>query len=233
MGYNLFIRSGSAGTPKNINMRLFSLLQLAALAGLWAACNSANTPAPAAADSIGTASTRSMAAPALPDPDTTDAIAATAYGVRTYGDSAVAAARRAITSSFGADLDTDLQDSTMRKFRLFRFDLNDDGSEEIFVGLTGPLFCGTGGCTIMLLQADGSVITNFTVAGFPVVIDSARTNGWRNLLMLSAGSFHEMKYGKKGYPSNPSVAPALKVFPGDGLPRALNFMAEPYPQIQY
>ncbi|MCU0335019.1 MAG: hypothetical protein MUF62_08195 [Chitinophagaceae bacterium] len=213
-------------------MRL-SILLLPVAVAVLVACHSANTGAPAAADTMEAANTRAIAVPTLSDPDTTDAIDAAAYGVQTYGDSAVAAARRGIASSFGSDLATDFQDSSMRKFRLFRFDLNDDGSEEIFVGLTGPLFCGTGGCTIMLLQADGSVITNFTVAGFPVVIDSARTNGWRNLLMLSAGSFHEMKYGKKGYPANPSVAPPLKVFPGDGLPRALNFMAEPYPQFSY
>lgn len=58
-------------------------------------------------------------------------------------------------------------------------------------------------------------------------------NLWKDLFILSGGKYHTMKFDGKKYPSNPSVQTELKVLPGDGLSRALNFMNEPYPWFRF
>jgi hypothetical protein len=101
------------------------------------------------------------------------------------------------------------------------------------VGFTGPYFCGSGGCTQMILDREGNVITQFTVSDYPVVIDNTKSNGWKDLFILSAGQYRIVKFDGKTYPSNPSMQPELKLLPGDGLPRALDFVNEPYPWIKF
>ncbi len=105
------------------------------------------------------------------------------------------------------DLDKDLIDSNSRHFKLAQYDLNGDGKNEIFVALQGMYFCGSGGCTFLLLSNDGKLITRFTVTEYPIRIGNKETNGWKNLVLESRTKFHEMKYNGKSYPSNPSVQP--------------------------
>jgi hypothetical protein len=130
------------------------------------------------------------------------------------------------------DLKNGIIDSFGRRFIFFEYDLNDDGKKEIFVGLRGSYFCGSGGCTIYLLDNQGNVITKFSVSR-DVVIDNKVTNGFKDLFIYSGGKFRIVKYKGKTYPSNPSTLPALNVVPGDDLPRALNFVNEPYPWFTF
>ena len=111
--------------------------------------------------------------------------------------------------------------------------MNEDEKKEIFVGLIGSYFCGTGGCTQYILDNKGIVISKFTVSDYPIVIDSNKSNGWRNLFIPSGGKNRILKFNGKSYPSNPSLEPELKEIPGDGLPRALFFMNEPYPWFNF
>ncbi|MEG1616521.1 MAG: hypothetical protein RR202_01705 [Bacteroidales bacterium] len=132
------------------------------------------------------------------------------------------------------DLSKNLISEESRKFIFFQYDLNGDSKNEIFVGLTGPYFCGSGGCTILLLDDQGNPITTFTVSDSPVVIDTdKKSQGWYDLFILSGGEYHIMKFNGKSYPSNPSVQPVLELLPGDGLPRALNYLNEPYPWFNF
>jgi hypothetical protein len=167
------------------------------------------------------------------DPDTSDTIPGSAYNPGTTSQSTANLVRQTIQSKLKADLDKNLIDSFSRRFIFFEYDLNDDGNKEIFVGFTGPYFCGSGGCSPYILDNQGNVITHFTVSDYPIVIDNNKTNGWKDLFIRSGGKDRIVKFDGKKYPSNPSTLPALKVLPGDGLPRVLDFVNEPYPWFTF
>ena len=69
---------------------------------------------------------------------------------------------------------------------------------------------------------------HFSVTDYPLIIADTKTNGWKDLILLSGNKNHFVKFNGKAYPSNPSVQPVFKITPGDSLPRALNFSNEPY-----
>lgn len=167
------------------------------------------------------------------DADPTDTIPGSMYGINSSSKQTADLVRLTLKDKYKSDLDKNLIDSLSRKFIFFEYDLNGDSKKEIFVGLTGPYFCGSGGCTILLLDDQGNDITNFTVSDYPVVIDNKKTGNWKDLFIMSGGKYHVIKSVGKNYPSNPSTQPVLKEIPGDDLPRALNFMNEPYPWIKF
>ena len=170
----------------------------------------------------------------LTDPDPSDTISAEAYGINSSNKETAAIVRTFLQNTHASDLSKNLIDEYSRKFIFFEYDLNGDAKKEIFVGLNGPYFCGSGGCTQYILDAEGNKIAGFTVADYPIVIDTNKTNGWIDLFMPSNGKMRIIKFDGKSYaPSNPSMANELKVLPGDGLPRALNYLNEPYPWFKF
>ena len=93
------------------------------------------------------------------------------------------------------------------KFQYFAVDLNGDGKEEYFVNFMSPYFCGTGGCTVLLLDHESNIITKFTVMDNPIYVEKSEHNGWKVLLVRSEGELKELKYENGTYPINPSVLP--------------------------
>jgi hypothetical protein len=171
--------------------------------------------------------------PELPyDPDPTDTIPGNLYGVNSSSKQTADLVRLTLQDLHKEDLKTGIIDSFGRRFIFFEYDLNDDGNKEIFVGLRGSYFCGSGGCTTYLLDNQGNVITKFSVSR-DIVIDNKKTNGYKDLFIYSGGKFRIVKFNGKTYPSNPSTLPALNVVPGDDLARALNFVNEPYPWFTF
>lgn len=167
------------------------------------------------------------------DPDPTDTIPAGSYGINSSNLKTADLIRLTIKDLYKDDLAKNFIDDNSKKFIFFEYDLNEDGKKEILVGLTGGYFCGTGGCTQLLLDNQGNVITQFSVSGNPVVIDTNKTNGWKDLFIYSGSKYRIVKFNGKTYPSNPSTLPELKVTPGDGLPRALDFEHEPYAWFKF
>ena len=92
-----------------------------------------------------------------------------------------------------------------RKFQFYKIDLNEDGQEEIFVRLMSSYFCGSGGCTFLLLDKYGEVITKFTVTRAPIFVEPRKVNGWSLLLVKDAGVYKELRVDKGTYPSHPSL----------------------------
>ena len=92
-----------------------------------------------------------------------------------------------------------------RKFQFYKIDLNNDGQDEIFVRFLSPYFCGSGGCTFLLLDKYGEIITKFTVTRAPIFVEPSAKNGWSILLVKDAGVFKELIFSEGSYPSNPSV----------------------------
>lgn len=101
-----------------------------------------------------------------------------------------------------------------RKFQMYLIDLNGDGKDEYFVRLYGTYYCGSGGCTFLLLDRYSEIITKFSVTDAPIYVSSEKENGWDVLYLLSDGKYRKTVYGKKGYPSNPSVLPGADFKPG-------------------
>jgi hypothetical protein len=102
-----------------------------------------------------------------------------------------------------------------KKFQFYAIDLNEDGQDEYFVLFTSPYFCGTGGCTMLLLDYYSEVITRFTVMEPPLYVSEETTNGWRDLLIYSEGSYRDLIFDGTIYPSNPSVATESSKEPDD------------------
>jgi hypothetical protein len=167
------------------------------------------------------------------DPDPTDTIPADQYGIYSSNPKTADLVRLTIKDLYKDDLAKNIIDDYSKRFIFFEYDLNEDGNKEILVGFTGPYFCGTGGCTQLLLDSQGNVITTFSVSDYPVIIDTNKTNGWKDLFIYSGGKNRIVKFDGKKYPSNPSILPELKLIPGDGLPRALDFEHEPYAWFKF
>jgi len=169
----------------------------------------------------------------IEDPDPNDTIPTSAYGINTYGKETENLVRTKLQAIYKADIDNNIIDSFSRRFIFFQYDLGDDNSKEIFVGLTGPYFCGNGGCTILLLDNKATVITSFSVTDYPVIVANTKTNGWKDLVLYSGRKYRLVKFDGKKYPSNPSMQPVFKEVPGDDLPRLLNFTNEPYAWFKF
>ncbi|PFG11953.1 hypothetical protein [Bacillus sp. es.036] len=99
-----------------------------------------------------------------------------------------------------------------------KIDFNNDQIPETFVYLVGPMVCGTGGCSGLLLEeknGDYTVKSRFSLVRTPVIIQNETTNGWKNIVMYVAGGgiepgYHKLKFDGENYPSNPSVQPIVE-----------------------
>ena len=99
-------------------------------------------------------------------------------------------------------------------------DLNDDGITEALVYLSGPEWCGSGGCSLLILRSDGpswKVITQTTVTQLPIRVLSAKANGWHDVTVwvrgggIQPGYEARLRFNGRKYPGNPSVLPAQKL----------------------
>jgi hypothetical protein len=207
------------------NFLSFGLLLLATFA-----CKTPGSQENTQADSL---QTETVIPEEIYDPDPTDTIPGNLYGINSSSKETSELVRKTVQDLFKDDLDKNIIDEYSRKFIFFEYDLNDDGNKEIMVGFTGPYFCGSGGCSPMILDSKGNVITQFSVSDYPLVIDNTQSNGWKDLFIMSDGKYRIVKFDGKKYPSNPSMQPELKLIPGDGLPRALDFVNEPYPWFTF
>ena len=95
-------------------------------------------------------------------------------------------------------------------------DLNGDGGPEVVAYVAGPMVCGSGGCSALVLAREGDgyrVVTAISVAQPPIRVSTRSSQGWRNLLVGIAGGgipagTAELKFDGTSYPSNPTVPPA-------------------------
>ena len=218
-------------------MRKYLILVGCGMMVLLIACNSTGKNEPGVLRDSATGlivdTTEAVTVQPNDDPDPTDSIPAGSYGINSISAKTAGLVKASLQLEYKVDLEKKFIDSNSRRFIFFEYDLNDDGTKEIFVGLTGSYFCGTGGCTIYLLDSQSKLINTFTVAGYPIVIDNNKTNGWKDLFIHSGKKDRIVKFDGKKYPTNPSTLPALTMPPGDGLSRALDFEHEPYPWFRF
>ncbi len=99
-----------------------------------------------------------------------------------------------------------------RKFQLYKIDLNNDGNIEVFVNFMTSYFCGTGGCTILLLNSNLEMINKFTSIR-TLYVEQTLQNDWRVLLTKPDGNWRKLIYENGAYPSNPSMVETTNEFP--------------------
>ena len=71
-----------------------------------------------------------------------------------------------------------------------RVDLNGDGQDEVFVYPLGSIFCGSGGCNMMLFTpaADGYMLVNeLSISRLPVIVTAQINHGWKDFWQLQSG----------------------------------------------
>ena len=71
-----------------------------------------------------------------------------------------------------------------------RADLNSDGQDEVIVYMLGSIFCGTGGCNLLILTGseDGyQVVNNFPTSRVPLVATRETSHGWQDLVREVSG----------------------------------------------
>ena len=106
------------------------------------------------------------------------------------------------------------------RYRSAFVDLHDDGAQDAIVYLTGQSWCGSGGCTLLILASDGPsyrVVTKITIVRPPIRILATRSNGWYDIGVqvrgggIQPGYEADLPFDGKAYPNNPSVPPARKL----------------------
>jgi hypothetical protein len=91
---------------------------------------------------------------------------------------------------------------------------------EVVVYVSGRAWCGSGGCTMLILRPDGvsfTVIARTTITRPPIRVLQTTTNGWHDLSVwvqgggILAGYTAVLSFNGKAYVSNPTVPPARKL----------------------
>jgi len=108
------------------------------------------------------------------------------------------------------------EDARTTRYTAAFVDLRDDKSSEVIVYVSGPRWCGTGGCTMLILAPAGSsyhVVTKTTVTRLPIRVLDAKSNGWHDISVVGGNPLYEAKLSFDGttYPTNPSVPPASRI----------------------
>jgi hypothetical protein len=93
----------------------------------------------------------------------------------------------------------------------------------LIVYVTGRSWCGTGGCTTLILAPRASsckVISVVTVTRLPIRVLTTKTNGWYDISVwvegggIQTGYEAKLRFDGKTYPRNPTVRPAQPLRPG-------------------
>ena len=107
-----------------------------------------------------------------------------------------------------------------------RIDLNGDGEDEVFAYLLGSIFCGTGGCNLLLFT-DGeggyTLLNNFPISRLPVIVSPYRTQGRNDLFKLESGGGAPPSYLKLTYDGTRYVEGER--LPGDAEPEGAQVLA--------
>jgi len=107
------------------------------------------------------------------------------------------------------------RDARAPAFEYALVDLNEDGIVDAVVLLTGQHWCGSGGCSLLILRGHAgafTVVSTSTISNQPIKLSPEKQNGWHTLLVSVKGGgiepgFVVMPFNGRKYPTNPSVQP--------------------------
>ncbi len=95
-------------------------------------------------------------------------------------------------------------------------DLTVGKPRDILVYFRGPEWCGSGGCTLLVLAPVGEtyrVVSRVTVIWPPIRVLASSNHGWRDIGVHVSGGGQRprearLSFNGRRYPGNPSLAPA-------------------------
>ena len=120
-------------------------------------------------------------------------------------------------------------------------DLNDDGKPEAIVYLAGRGWCGTGGCTTLILASTKSsykVVSEITVTRPPIRVLDSKSKGWHDISVrvqgggLQSGYEARLSFDGETYPSNPSLPPSQRLLKNIAGQVVVHLAAEGTPLYQ-
>ena len=126
------------------------------------------------------------------------------YAKQSVDDELADKIKNYINTTFLTEADMRAISEDDRKFQFYKIDLNNDGKEEMFVNFGTPYFCGSGGCTVLLLNSSLELITRFSPTQV-LFVENATENGWKVLFTRTEGSWKKLVYENDTYPSNPTM----------------------------
>jgi hypothetical protein len=98
--------------------------------------------------------------------------------------------------------------------------LGGDGREAVVAYISGQRWCGSGGCTLLVLEPRASsyqVVGKITIARLPITVLPSTTNGWHDIGVwvqgggVQPGYEAALSFDGRRYTSNPSVPPARRL----------------------
>lgn len=110
-------------------------------------------------------------------------------------------------------------------FRYALADLDDDGRDDAIVLLSGPNFCGSGGCTMLVFrgtEAGFTLVSSSTIVLAPIRISPYSVNGWRSLIVhVKDKGDVVLHFSGTRYPANPSMQPKVQQVELEGADSAI------------
>jgi hypothetical protein len=144
------------------------------------------------------------------------ALAAPAYAVAGEADPLKAFLR----TQFGDQIDHCEELANPTWYETARVDLNGDGRSEVLVYLEGVGWCGSGGCSLYVLQRSGShfrIRSEIGLVQERIGVLATRRHGWRDLAVevhgggILPGYMAAVPFDGRAYAENPTGPPAWKV----------------------
>lgn len=136
------------------------------------------------------------------------------YAKRSVDDKLADKIKEYINDKFLTEADNRAITEGQRKFQLYKVDLNNNGNEEVFVKFATSYFCGTGGCTVLLLDNNMDLITKLSPTQ-DLYVENAVENGYKVLLTYTEGEWRKLVYEKGSYPTNPTMVEATSDEPSE------------------
>lgn len=92
---------------------------------------------------------------------------------------------------------------------------NNYQTQEYLLYIMDPMLCGTGGCSLYIVNEKGETLSYMTVTKLPVYttnlsVEQQQAKGmWKDLAVWSNGSFRSIQHDGESYPMNPSTETSL------------------------
>jgi hypothetical protein len=121
----------------------------------------------------------------------------------------LSAAMGAASSSLETAVRSSVKGDSTLSFSYALVDLNGDGQLDAVVLLRGAMWCGSAGCTMLILRGTPNgfqLVSKSTITGEPIEVLPAVEHGWRTLIVNTGGIGPVvMRFNGSRYPENPSM----------------------------
>jgi hypothetical protein len=105
------------------------------------------------------------------------------------------------------------------RYAYARLDLNGDERGEILVYLMGSIFCGSGGCNLLLFTDTGEgydLVDRFPITRLPVIVSAETAGGWNVIVRRESGGGAPPSWVEHAFDGETYAEAARR--PGDASP---------------